>query len=311
MGSRKIGKFVRLNASRSGIGASVGVKGLRISIGSRGIRTHMTVPGTGYTKTSTLVSFKKMLKNKKKTKKAQAKKQNQQLSTSKTEVIEPTQQGETSVVQDELVLNLVKTRPANRLTNEGKADRLINKGIDAFNQEMHTEAAGFFEEALTLTPEDKELVLYLAIIHYLYLEDYNQAIEYFDQLDEAMYNEDMKLAIADCLYELGDFEYAKTVLESFQFPDDEEMERLTLLGRCYMAQDMDMIALEVLKKAVGRKSKLTERLMAAKYSLGELYLKLRDYEQAKKHLMPVYLEDSSYEEIGRLVEALALNAGEA
>lgn len=50
--SIRLGKNVRINLSKSGLGASVGVKGARIGTGPRGTRTTLTVPGTGisYTK---------------------------------------------------------------------------------------------------------------------------------------------------------------------------------------------------------------------------------------------------------------------
>jgi hypothetical protein len=50
--SFRVGKHARINLSKSGIGASVGVKGVRVGVGPRGKRTTLTVPGTGisYTK---------------------------------------------------------------------------------------------------------------------------------------------------------------------------------------------------------------------------------------------------------------------
>jgi tetratricopeptide (TPR) repeat protein len=45
--SIRIGKYIRLNISRSGIGFSAGVKGLRIGTGPRGTRFTASLPGTG------------------------------------------------------------------------------------------------------------------------------------------------------------------------------------------------------------------------------------------------------------------------
>lgn len=284
MGSRKIGRFIRLNSSRSGISASVGVKGMRISIGNRGIRSHVTIPGTGHTKTKTLVSFKKLLKNKKK------------------EGVK----GSVNPVQDELILVLEKRRLGAWFSAKRKANKVVNRGIEAFNEENYGAAVEAFGEALERMPGDKELPLFLAIIHYLYLEDYERAFAYFDALDEEMYNEDMRLAIGDCLFEMKDYGYAKTILESFKFEDDEDMERMTLLARCHMEEGNLVVAESLLKTAIGRKRKLTPYLMAAKYAMGELCLMKEDYEGAKKHLMPIYTEDSTYENIAGLVEKLAL-----
>lgn len=46
--SKRIGKRGRINFSRSGIGASVGVRGFRISVSPDGkIRRTLSIPGTG------------------------------------------------------------------------------------------------------------------------------------------------------------------------------------------------------------------------------------------------------------------------
>lgn len=50
--SIKIGKNMRINLSKSGVGVSTGIKGARMSVGPRGVRQTVGIPGTGiyYTK---------------------------------------------------------------------------------------------------------------------------------------------------------------------------------------------------------------------------------------------------------------------
>jgi tetratricopeptide (TPR) repeat protein len=57
--SIRIGKHVRLNISRSGIGFSVGVRGFRISTGPRGTRATASLPGTGLSYVKQLSSPKR------------------------------------------------------------------------------------------------------------------------------------------------------------------------------------------------------------------------------------------------------------
>ena len=45
--SIKLGGGFKLNFSKSGVGISGGVKGARVGIGPRGVRTSLSVPGTG------------------------------------------------------------------------------------------------------------------------------------------------------------------------------------------------------------------------------------------------------------------------
>lgn len=309
MGSMKFGKYFRLNASRSGVSVSGGVNGLRLSVGSKGIRTHVTVPGTGYTKTNTLFSFKKLWKKKKNEKKVKDKKEKAPL-VSQGLVEEEGSGLAEAMLQDELVLVMARRKPFGRFTDGAKADRMVNQAIEAYRQEDYDKTISLLKDAYQLKKDDQEIILYLGVILYLYKEDYKEALIYFDQLEAKYVNEDMLLAMADCLHETGDYDTSRDLLESFKFEDEEDMERLTLLGRNHMEKKNFAVAEELFKSAIGRKSKLTPYLMDAKYWMGVMYLRLGDYENAKKHLMPIYLEDSSYEEIGLKVEELALSGDE-
>lgn len=45
--SIRLGKHTRINLSKSGVGVSTGVKGFRVGVGPRGVRTTASIPGTG------------------------------------------------------------------------------------------------------------------------------------------------------------------------------------------------------------------------------------------------------------------------
>lgn len=58
--SIRIGKLLRINISKSGIGASVGVPGFRIGMGADGkVRRTVGIPGTGVYHTEVIASPKK------------------------------------------------------------------------------------------------------------------------------------------------------------------------------------------------------------------------------------------------------------
>lgn len=56
-----LGNGFRLNLSKSGVSLSGGVKGARISIGNKGVKSTLSIPGTGISKTKTLVSTKDII----------------------------------------------------------------------------------------------------------------------------------------------------------------------------------------------------------------------------------------------------------
>lgn len=58
--SVRIGKLARINISKSGVGASVGVPGFRIGVGADGkVRRTVGIPGTGVYQTEVVASPKK------------------------------------------------------------------------------------------------------------------------------------------------------------------------------------------------------------------------------------------------------------
>ena len=61
--SIKLGKGVNLNLSKSGIGMSVGTKGMRVGTGPRGSRFSANIPGTGIGYEKRFGSSKKNIQN--------------------------------------------------------------------------------------------------------------------------------------------------------------------------------------------------------------------------------------------------------
>lgn len=54
--SIRVGKATRINLSKSSVGTSTGVKSARLGVGPRGMRTTLSVPGTGLSYSSQLGS---------------------------------------------------------------------------------------------------------------------------------------------------------------------------------------------------------------------------------------------------------------
>ncbi len=61
--SIKLGKAFRINLSKSGIGMSAGVKGMRVGVGPRGTRLTASIPGTGISYVAQSARRKKVSNN--------------------------------------------------------------------------------------------------------------------------------------------------------------------------------------------------------------------------------------------------------
>lgn len=82
-----LGNGFRLNLSKSGISLSGGVKGARLSVGNKGVKSTLSIPGTGIRKTKTLVSTKDVIDSLKDDKVDQVKKSSQKSDAKKTESV--------------------------------------------------------------------------------------------------------------------------------------------------------------------------------------------------------------------------------
>ncbi len=294
MGSFKINKYLKINASRTGgISLSTGVKGFRLNIGPKGIKRSVTVPYTGYTSTKTIMSFKK-----KKKAKSSAKKSSKASTASKQEV----------VVDDDYELDfyMEKRQPKGLFSKKKKADNIINEGIELFEKEDVEGAILKLTQAIEIVPEDEEVRFYRGVLYYVYLEDFEKALDDFDDLSEENLNADIMLAIADCLFETKQHKESIALLQSFEFDDEEDMERMTLMARNHIEMGNYEMGEDILKKVIGKKRKMTKYLTEAKYYLGLLYLRVGDKKNAEKYLKAVYMADISFENIAIHMEELGI-----
>jgi len=292
MASIRLGKYFRLNLSGSGINLSGGIKGFRLSVGPRGIKQTVTIPGTGRRSTKTIFLFKKKRKNSKKI----AKKHTKEVSTK----IEKQEESE------DLTLRMVK-RGFSLSSKVHKANKQVNEAIKLYEEEAYEASLEALEQASGYLPEDDEIKVYIGVLNYLYIEDYVAALKAFEGLDQTVFDEDMLLAMAECYYEVEKYEQSIKLLESIQLPegDDDEIDFKILLAKNHLKVENDELAVEILKMVIGRKRKMTEDLLEAHYYLGIGYMHLGNIEKAKAKMVKVYTEDSDYEEIESVMKDLA------
>lgn len=290
MASIRLGKFLRLNLSSSGVNLSGGIKGFRLSIGPRGIKQTVTVPGTGRRSTKTIFSFKK---------KKQIEKKKSIKSKTKIKTV--------PIIEDEDLTLRMSRRGFSASNKANKARKHVNEAIDFYEEEAYSESLRSLEEASEYLPDDDEIKVYIAVINYLYIEDYQSALEQFERLDKTIFDDDMLLAMADCYYEVKAYEKSIELLEGIKLPkgDDDEMDHKTLLAKNHIAISHYELAVELLKINIGRKRKMTEELIEAHYYLGIAYMHSGNIEKAKKEMVKVYSEDSEYEDIDEVMKDLA------
>lgn len=125
--SIRLGKFIRINLSQSGVGASIGVGGFRIGTGPSGTRVSAGLPGTGLRYTQQLFSNSKTSKSK----------------TTKTKAVEAAPE-----------------RPSPGFF-ASRTEKTLHKGLEALDNGRSTDALNFFLEIAADEPAAAILAAHL------------------------------------------------------------------------------------------------------------------------------------------------------
>ncbi|MEM7342915.1 MAG: DUF4236 domain-containing protein [Chloroflexota bacterium] len=137
--SIRLGKFVRMNISKSGVGFSFGVRGLRISTGPRGTQFSAGIPGTG-------LSYRKQLSSKRKKKKSEEKAEKSDFSA------------QAAPAEEAADDSLEMPKPG---FFASRAERALAKGLYAYDEGKQDEAMGFLMEA---APEEPGAAMFAAAV---------------------------------------------------------------------------------------------------------------------------------------------------
>lgn len=336
--SINLGHGFKLNISQSGINVSGGIKGARVSLGNKGLKTTLSVPGTDIRKTKTLVSTKDILNPKddkkektdsskdrrkdtdakdgktdrKKPKDTMLKSPEEQSKPDKPEITTeerlealnaPTVESETNeivkslkVVKQSLGLTpwlvlsglgiiislfilpvgililLIGLGMAGRnyFSSQGKAKRIFNQGVKAFQVKDMDLALTKMKEASTIDQGNKYYNKSIALLQIEEFKDYQAAKIYLKRLVEKNKSKTGKMELAKCHIMTGESKqaipYLEELLEEYRFKKDQ--------------------------------------LLEVKYYLGQSYLDELEFEKAKELLSQVSKEDPDYQGVQRLLERL-------
>ncbi|TYQ18265.1 UNVERIFIED_CONTAM: anaphase-promoting complex subunit 3 [Acetivibrio alkalicellulosi] len=317
--SIRVGKSMRLNVSKSGIGMSVGVKGARVGIGSRGIRQTYSIPGTGlsYSKQTSLNSNRRYGNKNVNFKDSNNLSDNhfgfdlqqQRIRGSKWVIF--------SIISLFLILgNIIFIVPCiifsflyykSLKDSENNSNKLFNKALTFYINGNFTAALPLLQKSVEYFDSNINAHLLLALVYYN-KEQFKQSIHHIDKycggsIASAMVN----FIKSESLFEINEYNQAIKILQSFKFNNEEhDIKRITLMGKSFFFSGKFDIAIEQFKKApIGRRN-LTEDILECKYWLGVAYYNIDDKKKAKTQLAKVYSEDVNYRKIEKYAKELGL-----
>ncbi len=309
--SIKLGNGFRLNISRSGINLSGGVTGARVSLGTKGLKTTMSVPGTDLKKTKTWVSTKDVV-----------------------DVIKGQDKGDDkSQVKDD-----DKGKHKNKnigQVNEKKEDRIQTSLPKSIEKRI------LVKQSLKLTPWFVVMIIGVGLLFlnliigfsiiaiglvfvvssYFSAEGhckriFNKGVDFYKEGKKTdameMFNQSLDIYkgnryilenVADIKMEEEDYPGAGKIFMDLAKTYKSKKAKLGL-GKCYLMNGQSKDAIPILEPLLEAYQFQEDDLMEVQYLLGQAYMDELDFDHARKMLKLVYNKDSEYENIGFLMERL-------
>ncbi|WP_029688798.1 DUF4236 domain-containing protein [Thermoanaerobacter sp. A7A] len=318
--SVSLGKGVRINFSKSGIGFSAGTRGARIGVGPKGAYTSFGIPGTG------IYSINYLNKKKKKDSisgNAISRTQTGDVSASYSLMMPPEISQKTSALLGFiLIVSLILLfvyMPLGILSfivfgfysytlskkPVSKATSFFNKGKKAYIRGDYKNALENFLNVVEIVPDAISLYKDIGII-YVHLEEDEKAIESFEKyLSKYVEDLNIKSQYINLLMKVGKYQKALEVINSLPEEYKNSLSVINAMAACYIELNKPDMALAVLEKGPMRKRKTdTEEMKVYRYLLGTVYRKLGQKEKALKQFQKIYVEDSNFLDVAEILNEM-------
>jgi tetratricopeptide (TPR) repeat protein len=323
--SIKLGPGVRLNVSKTGIGASVGVRGARRSFHSSGRETSSVgIPGTGLGYVETRSSGKRSTaapaepaakpglfapKHEKEFYKALQAYVDGDTERAR-ELFRSASEKDTGgrVLADDLLagmLSLSADKPDEAIPH---LEEVVSSEVELPDELMRKYGFGGgiklkVTERVRVEVEWSSLAGALALVE-CYQEQgrTEEAIGVLQQLADTDENPAILLSLCDLYAQTGAWDELVDAAAGTSNEDDVTLEIRLLQARALHEQGMDEAAIDAYKDALRSKKRNLELLKEARYQRGKLLLARGKTAQATKDLQTVYAEDPGYRDVATLVQ---------
>lgn len=297
--SISLGKGVRVNISKSGIGMSAGVKGARIGLSSRkGTYVSGGIPGTGIYG----ISYAKG---------------GGRSATSASSG--DSAKGCLMLLAAVIGLGMLVAAPllAAVLTAGGvafyfwysrtpkaKTKKLVGEARKLLSADDNAQALTKLREAEKLGVENDDLP-YLLGAALNNTRHSKEAIPYLEKHLSAHPDDiAIQMALANCYYSTDQFDKTIRIIQSLPEDAQNYPKALSLLGLSFAEQKKFDLAIDVMEKGPLRKRRLDDTLIEYHYNTALIYESAGDKKKALKHFKKVYAENTSYKEVSEKIKTL-------
>lgn len=299
--SISLGKGLRLNLSKSGLGISGGIRGFRVGVNSRGSYMSAGIPGTG-------IYTMHQLGKKKAAADVVPKKTSRVLELFIVSVggffllmmlwsVDPVSSywGAAVFAGGYTAFQFLPSRRIDRLVR--KAQKLREKG-------RTEEAVQLLQQACRINVKNPLPVLVLAETYYLSEKYKESAVCLRALVSRYPENDGRKFLLAAALH--GDKQYAEAVsiLQDLLKRNPDDLSAILWLAKCFGDDGKPELAIEALKRAPLQVRKLDERLLEAHFLMGKNLEQLGDHSAARKHYQKIYAVNADYEGVREALDRL-------
>ena len=321
--SIKLGPGVRLNVSKTGLGASMGVRGARRSFHSSGRKTaSVGIPGTGlgYVHTessgrSTAAPLKPAAKpglfapkHEKEFYKALQSYANGETEKALTLFRSASQKDAGGrVLADDLLAGMLSMSADKSDEAIPHLEKVVSSEVELPDELMtkYGLAGGIrldVTERVRVEVEWGSVAAALALVEcYQEQKRIDEAIGVLQQLADTDENPAILLSLCDLYAQTGAWDELVDAAAGTSNEDDVSLEIRLLQARALREQGMDEAALGAYKDALRSKKRNPELLKEARYERGALLLARGKHAQAMKDLQAVYADDPRYRDVAALV----------
>jgi len=312
--SIRLGKGVKLNLSKGGVGISVGTKGMRIGVGPRGIYRSVGIPGTGIYAIDYMGG-----KSGSKRKGSSAVSETKEVKT--FDIPMPQELNLPKYPWMILLVGIISIfiQPIIGLILL-LASLFLN--IRIRKSELFNARREFLSAVKFLKNEDIDkaleslqhvsnfnsnipIVNYLKAILHFEKEEFDKSVHEFSKYLESNPDDiDTQIKYAIALSKTGKSEAAIKILQGFPPETKEDLNVIIALGICFLELEKPELAVQILEKGPTRSKKMDEQMMLFRYLLGTAYKKTGQNKKAINQLRKIYVEDINYKDVEEQLKEL-------
>ena len=315
--SISLGKGVRLNISKRGLGVSAGVKGARVGIGPRGVRKTYSIPGTGISH----VEERSLGSTRTKNSPSARRKANSLTPSTQPSIPNQSLSGTNWVWGIIIGFILIFSQPVlgvplmgisvyffrkKMQEPENKSKTAFNQGVGELKKSNIEKASTYFESSLEYDNTNHMARLLMTNIAFSQ-EKYELVLANLKILPSTVFDDPSIVLVAAVSYfSIKQYDSAIPLLQQLNTIEEYKDEANIILGRCFLEKEMYDLAVEQLRKGPVLKRTMTPTVMEAKYWLGVTYYKLDQKKKASTQFNTLYAEDINYKDVKEYVERLLI-----